>query len=92
MSAYTYITKSGIISRRPCKLKSVILSQEASGTGDVRLYDEDSAEASRLFCVVYIDGDGSFQVRFDDLETRRGLYVDIYSKVDHVTIEWDEIE
>lgn len=92
MSAYTYLTKDGIVSRRACKIKSIIISQESSGTGELRLYDEESAEASRLFCVLYQDGDGTMQVRFDGLETRRALYADIYSRIDHVTIEWEEIE
>lgn len=91
MSSFTYLTVDGIVSTRPCKLLSVILSQEASGTGEVRLYDERSAEGSRLFATLLLNGDGSCQFRWEGLELQRGLYVDIYNKVDYVTVEWEPL-
>ena len=59
MSVYSYLTVDGIVSTRPCKLLSVIISQEATGTGEVRLYDEKSAEGSRQFATLLLEGDGS---------------------------------
>jgi hypothetical protein len=91
MSAFAHFITSGMVSTRPCRLLSLVISQEASGTGTVRLYDEISVQASALMLEVYLDGDGSQQFRWKGIETDKGLYVEIYSKVDHVTVEWEPI-
>lgn len=89
MSVYTHLTADRLVFSKPCKLLSITLSQEASGTGTLRVYDAHSALASQLVVELYQDGDGSCQFVWRGLELSRALYVDIYSKVDHVTVEWE---
>lgn len=91
MAQYTYLTTDGIVSTQPCKVLSVLISQESSGTGEVRLFDARTPETDRRIGVLHQDGDGSFQAHWDGLETRWGLYIEIYSRVDHVTVEWESI-
>jgi len=91
MSLYFHTTVNAVVATDPCKLLSIILSQEATGTGTVRVYDEQSAQSPQLVLELYVANDDSKQFRFEGLEMQRGIYVEIYSGVDHVTVEWEPI-
>lgn len=92
MSNFTYITDDRLVFSEPCKLLSLTISMEASGTGTVRVYDAHSALASQKVAEVYQYKDGSSQFRWEGLEMSRALFVEIYNAVDHATVEWEPCE
>lgn len=89
MSAYTYLTVDNIVSGRPCRLLSVVLTASSGGAATVVLYDEQSAVAGREVIAASAVTSDTVQVEFDGLELTRGLYVDVGSNVTGVTIEWE---
>lgn len=89
MSAWNYLTVDGIVSGRPCKLLSVVVTTDGTGPGKVILYDERSAVSGREIAVLLCEGNLSHVFRWAGLELTRGLYVDIVEKADYVTVEWE---
>lgn len=89
MSAWRYLTRSDVISGRPCQLLSVVVTTAGTGPGQVVLYDERSAAAGQEVATLLCEGDHSAQFLFYGLEMTRGLYVQLVANADYVTVEWE---
>lgn len=89
MSAWRYLDVDGVVSTRPCKLFSVVVTTDGSGPGKVELYNEDSAETGQKFATLLCPSNQSKQFHWQGLELLRGLYVDIVEKADYVLVEFE---
>lgn len=89
MSAWTYLTVDGIVSTRPCRLLSVVVTTDGGGPGKVELYDERGAVEGQKVATLLCSANQSKVFRWEGLELQRGLFVDFVEKADYVTIEWE---
>jgi putative NADPH-quinone reductase len=89
MSAYLYTTGDVVVTSRPCRLLSVLVSTDGGGPGKVVLYDEKSAVAGREVATLLTAGNNARHFHWKGLKLHRGLYVDIVEKADYVTVEWE---
>lgn len=92
MSAYSYVLTDQVISRKPCKLLAVTLTNTGSNEGTVVIYDGRSAESIHKVATLMVGAKQSKHYRWSGLELTRGLFVDIDDKTDMVTIEWAPVK
>jgi hypothetical protein len=89
MSAWRYLTADQIVSRRPCKLLSVLISTDGAGPGKVEIYDGEEAFSDRKVATLLTAGDNARHFHWRGLELEHGLYVDFVEKADYVTVEFE---
>lgn len=88
MSNYFYSTTDCLISRKPCKLLSIIIVTDGGGPGKVDVYNARGAIEADKAATLRCPANSSTQYRWQGLELEKGLYVDIVEKADYVTVEW----
>lgn len=91
MTAWTYLTRSNIVTARPCQLLSVLVTTDGSGPGKVELYDEKGAVEGCKVATLLCPAMDSKHFLFHGPELQRGLFVDFVEKADYVTVEWDPL-
>lgn len=91
MSAYTYLTKSGLITDQPCILYSIIVVNDGSSESYADLYDGQGVESGYKVARCYTPARVSFQYHWKGFELSRGLYVEFDNHMDHVTVEWSPV-
>lgn len=91
MSAYTYLTTDRLITDKPCRLCSVLVSTDGGGPGKVEVYDGAGAESGYKVATLLTAGNNARHFHWKGLELSRGLYIDIVEKADYVTVEWETV-
>lgn len=89
MTVYTYSTTDILITSKPCKLYSIVLTNTGANEGTVILYDGQAANSDRVIATVMVGRESSRQHNWKGLKLSRGLYVNLDDKTDMVTVEWE---
>lgn len=88
--AWTWATKAQVITKRPCILKTIIMTPSAA-TSECKLYDGESARDPPIG-EIYSSIQVTREYKLDDgIETHRGLYVGEFTGVTGVLIIWEPI-
>lgn len=91
MSVYSYSTTDILITSKPCKLYSIVLTNTGANDGTVVLYDGQAANLDRVVATVMVGRESTEQFSWKGLKLSRGLYVNLDDKTDMVTVEWENV-
>lgn len=91
MSAYYYSTTDCLITRKPCKLLSILIITDGGGPGKVDVYDSRGSIAADKVATLRCPANQGIQYHWSGLEMRKGLYIDIVEKADYITVEWEPL-